>query len=163
MELLSGADLNEPVRRIGPLPPDVALRIVGQACLGLESAHEKGIVHRDIKSANLFLASSGADERVVKLLDFGIAKVRADQLSQSDSHALTRTGAMLGSPLYMSPEQARGAKTLDGRSDVFSLGVVMYEALAGSTPNDQCQTLGELILAVCSAKPKPVQEHAPWV
>jgi serine/threonine-protein kinase len=163
MELLAGEDVQQLVKRLGPLPPDLVLRILLQACMGLERAHQRGIVHRDIKSANMYLARRDGDERVLKLLDFGIAKVRADQLSKSDDHGLTRSGAMLGSPLYMSPEQARGSKNLDARSDLFSLGVVMYEALTGTTPNGQCDTLGELILAICSKPAEPVQDRAPWV
>ena len=161
MELLSGEDVHALVQRLGPLPPDLVLRIVAQACVGLQAAHDLGIVHRDIKSANVFLARRG-DERVLKLLDFGIAKVRADPLASGEQH-LTRTGALLGSPLYMSPEQARGSKTLDARSDLFSLGVMMYEALAGTTPYARCETLGELILAICSHPAEPLQTHAPWV
>ena len=163
MELLSGEDVHDLCKRLGPLPPELVLRIVAQACIGLARAHEKGIVHRDIKSANVFLSRREGGERVLKLLDFGIAKVRGDQLGASENHGLTRTGAMMGSPLYMSPEQARGSKSLDGRSDLYSLGVLMYEALAGSTPNGHCETLGELILAICSQYTEPVQNRAPWV
>ncbi|MBX3252266.1 MAG: protein kinase [Myxococcales bacterium] len=163
MELLRGETLQELIGRLGPLPPSLVLGIIVQSCSGLQRAHEAGVIHRDVKSANLFVARRENEGRIVKLLDFGIAKLRADQLSASDNHGLTRTGALLGSPLYMSPEQARGDKTLDGRSDIFSLGIVMYEALCGVTPFGHCDTLGALILAVCSEKPRPVQDRAPWV
>ncbi len=163
MELLSGEDLSQAVQRLGPLAPDVALRVVAQACLGLKKAHEAGVVHRDIKPANLYLAKREEGDVVVKLLDFGIAKVRAEPGSVAEVGALTRTGAMLGSPLYMSPEQARGLKDIDHRTDIWSLGVVLYEALAGATPNADVDTVGELILRICSAPPRHLQEVAPWV
>ncbi|MBX3217549.1 MAG: protein kinase [Labilithrix sp.] len=163
MEYLAGEDLFALVGRVGPLPPDLVVRVVAQACLGLQRAHDAGIIHRDIKSANLYLARRERGEIVVKVLDFGIAKVRADPLSAQENHHLTRTGSMLGSPLYMSPEQARGAKTLDGRADVWSMGVAMYEALAGTTPNGHCETLGDLILGICAEDARPITDKAPWV
>jgi serine/threonine-protein kinase len=163
MELLSGEDLQQLLRRTGPLSPDAALRVIAQACIGLHKAHLAGIVHRDLKSANLFLGRRDQGGVIVKLLDFGIAKVRADQFAASGDHGLTRTGAMLGSPLYMSPEQAKGSKDIDHRSDIWSLGVVLYEALTGAAPNANLQTIGELIIAICSEPPRPIQEVAPWV
>ncbi|HSQ62826.1 MAG TPA: protein kinase [Polyangiaceae bacterium] len=163
MELLTGEDVQQLIERLGSLAPDLALRILAQACVGLRRAHEAGIVHRDIKSANLFLSRRESGDILVKLLDFGIAKVRADQFAASGDHGLTRTGSMLGSPLYMSPEQAKGAKTLDHRSDIWSLGVVLYEALAGTTPHAECTTIGELILAICAPTMPPLQDRAPWV
>ena len=99
----------------------------------------------------------------VKVLDFGIAKVRADGLAANDDQNLTRTGSLIGSPLFMSPEQARGVKNLDGRADLWSLGVVLYEALTGSTPNADKETLGDLLISICMEDPPPLQERAPWV
>jgi len=164
MEHLAGEDLSALVHRMGPLPPTLVVNLAAQACLGLERAHGHGIIHRDIKSANIFLSRKDGGEVTVKILDFGIAKVRADPLAPgATSHHLTRTGTMLGSPLYMSPEQARGMKTLDGRADVWSLGVVMYEALTGAPPNAHCESLGELLLAICSEDPTPIENKAPWV
>jgi eukaryotic-like serine/threonine-protein kinase len=164
MEYLSGEDLSVLLKRLGPIAPDLALRIVAQACLGLQKAHEAGVVHRDIKPANLFLAKRDAGEVIVKLLDFGIAKVSMDQAQDAETAALTRTGSMLGSPLYMSPEQARGNnKDIDHRADIWSLGVVLYQALAGKTPWHDITALGQLILAICQDTPQPVQQHAPWV
>jgi serine/threonine-protein kinase len=164
MEYLEGEDVHALVSRLGPLPPDLALRIAAQGCLGLSKAHEARIVHRDIKPANFFLARTGRDERVIKLLDFGIAKIARDP---TDSHAetagLTRTGSLLGSPLYMSPEQARGSKEVDQRADVWSMGVVLYQMLTGRTPHEHTTALGELIIAICTEEPPPLQEVAPWV
>jgi len=161
MELLVGEDLSQAIGRVGPLRPDVALRIVAQAGLGLRKAHDSGVVHRDIKPANLFLAKREEGDLVVKLLDFGIAKIRSDQ-SMADG-GLTRTGTMLGSPLYMSPEQARGSKDIDHRTDIWSLGIVLYEALAGTTPNGHIESMGELIIQICATPARHVQELAPWV
>jgi serine/threonine-protein kinase len=163
MELLVGEDLQQAMARLGAIAPDLALRIAAQACLGLRKAHEAGVVHRDIKPANLFLAKREDGDIVVKLLDFGIAKVHQDPLAGAEGAGLTQTGAMLGSPIYMSPEQARGKKDLDHRTDIWSLGVVLYEALTGTTPHGHVETFGELILQICSAIPRHVQELAPWV
>ena len=165
MELLKGEDMQQLIQRVGPLAPELALRLLAHACLGLRRAHEAGIIHRDIKSANLFVARRDSGDAIVKILDFGIAKVRPDQLSQSQSggHGLTRTGSMMGSPLYMSPEQALGLKTLDHRTDIWSLGVVLYEALCGKTPHGDCDTIGQLLIAITSQQIAPIQDAAPWV
>jgi eukaryotic-like serine/threonine-protein kinase len=163
MEYLSGEDLSQIFKRVGQLSPELGLRVVAQACLGLATAHEAHVVHRDIKPANLFLAEQPDGSIFVKLLDFGIAKVKMDQAHETDTKNLTRTGSMLGSPLYMSPEQARGSKSIDHRADIWSLGVVFYQALAGRTPNQDIDALGELIIAICSEPAAPVQQFAPWV
>jgi eukaryotic-like serine/threonine-protein kinase len=163
MEYLVGEDLHSLFHRLGPLQPDLAVRIMAQACLGLAKAHEAHVVHRDIKPANIFLAERPNDERIVKILDFGIAKIKLDKANATDTTGLTRTGSMIGSPLYMSPEQARGSKAIDHRADIWSLGVVSYQALTGRTPNQDIEALGELIIAICSEAPRPLQELAPWV
>ena len=167
MELLRGEDLDAVLRRLGPLPPACALRVVGQACAGLAAAHGAGIVHRDIKPANLFLArgegGGGGGRITVKLLDFGIAKVLAGPEGGVGSGSLTSTGMMLGSALYMSPEQAQGLRGIDHRSDIWSLGVVLYAALTGREPHANAGFLGDIILAICERPPTPVREAAPWV
>ena len=163
MEYLVGEDLAQAFKRLGPLPPDTATRIVAHATFGLEKAHAARVVHRDIKPANLFLAEKEGGGLIVKVLDFGIAKIKMDQANMSDSKSLTRTGSMVGSPLYMAPEQARGSKSIDHRADIWSMGVVLYQALSGRTPNQDIEALGELIIAICSELPRPVQELAPWV
>jgi serine/threonine protein kinase len=160
MELLEGEDLQEQINRSGPLAETTAVRIVAQACAGLARAHAAGVVHRDIKPANLFLARRDG-EIVVTLLDFGVARVK--QELNSESHTLTSTGLMHGTPLYMSPEQVVGAKDLDHRTDLWSLGVVLYEVLSGTTPYNELETLGALLVAICSKPAKPLREVAPKV
>ncbi|WP_437995479.1 serine/threonine-protein kinase [Sorangium sp. So ce185] len=164
MELLRGEDLAHLLDRLGPLPPRLALRIVAQACVGLQRAHEAGVVHRDIKPANLFLARrEGGGGLVVKLLDFGVAKIRPAHDPRRDTTGLTWSGHVLGTPRYMSPEQARGIKDIDHRTDLWSLGVVLYRALAGRTPTEDVKSVGELITALVADLPAPVQDFAPWV
>jgi serine/threonine-protein kinase len=163
MDLLTGEDLQQTLERLGPLAPDVALRVAAQACLGLQKAHEAGVVHRDIKPGNLFLTRRERDEVIVKILDFGIAKVKMDQFSTSQNMEMTRTGSVVGTPLYMSPEQARGKKGIDHRTDLWSLGVVLYEALTGRTPHGSPDTIGDLIVQICAEEPHPLQDYAPWV
>jgi eukaryotic-like serine/threonine-protein kinase len=163
MEYMLGEDLQTFLRRVGPIAADLALRIMAQACLGLAKAHEVNVVHRDMKPHNLFLARRDAGEVVIKLLDFGIAKVKMDAAQTAEGADLTRTGNLLGSPLYVSPEQARGKRTIDHRTDIYSLGAVMYQMLCGRTPYEHASALGELILMVCTEPAAPVQDHAPWI
>jgi eukaryotic-like serine/threonine-protein kinase len=160
MELLDGEDVQQLIRRVGPLAPDLALRIAAQACLGLAKAHGAGIVHRDIKPANLFLARRDAGEVIVKLLDFGIAKSMEGDASKE---SLTATGSVLGSPSYMSPEQVKGLKSIDARTDIWSLGAVIYEMLTGLVPYHRSETIHQLIMAICGELPPPIQDLAPWV
>jgi eukaryotic-like serine/threonine-protein kinase len=162
MELLSGEDLRQLIQRAGRLPVELALAIASQVCSGLRRAHEQGIVHRDIKAANIYLARRDDGHIEVKILDFGIAKLRVDPLASSEGHDLTRSGSVLGSPLYMSPEQATGSREIDARSDIWSLGIVMYEALTGATPHGN-QPLGAVILAICSTPAAPLQERVPSI
>jgi eukaryotic-like serine/threonine-protein kinase len=136
MELLEGETLGERLRRVGRLTTAEALSITRQALLSLAEAHAKGIVHRDLKPDNLFLVTSslGASRgpELCKVLDFGIAKVaREDEFA--DPVDTQRTGTVFGTPRYMSPEQATGG-TLDARSDLYSLGVILYQMLAGRAP-----------------------------
>jgi eukaryotic-like serine/threonine-protein kinase len=162
MELLEGEDTLSLVERLGPLHPTLAAKIVAQTCRGLADAHAAGVVHRDVKPANMFLARSG-DAITVKLLDFGVAKFKMDEATRTDGEVLTRTGSILGSPMYMSPEQARGLKSIDHRADIWSLGIVLHQLLAGKLPRGDIDGLGELILAICSEPPPPVTKVAPWV
>jgi serine/threonine-protein kinase len=160
MEYLEGEDLDQLFLRAAQLPLDLALRVVGQACLALQAAHAAGVVHRDVKPANVFLAREGT-EIVVKVLDFGIA--RMDTGAGRESAGLTRTGSMIGSPLYMSPEQARGLKDIDHRSDLWSLGVLLHRALTGRCPHEGTDALGDLIIAICTLPVPPIREVMPSI
>ena len=162
MELLNGEDLEHTLRRYGALQPLVAAKLMLQAAMGLAKAHEHQTVHRDIKPANIYLTRRETGEMIVKILDFGIAKVKMEKFSETSS-GLTRDGSMLGTPLYMSPEQAKGAPNIDVRSDVWSLGIVMYELLSGALPWADASSLGELMVAIITADLPLIQDKAPWV
>ncbi len=164
MEFLLGMDLRQLLDRFGPLEPNLALRIAAQACIGLHKAHDAQVIHRDIKPANIFLAKRDLGEHVVKLLDFGIAKFNVDPMGmgEAESH-LTKTGSLLGTPQYMSPEQLRELMIVDHRTDIWSLGVVLYQLLTGRTPYQDIDAFGELIIAICCDRPQTVQECAPWI
>jgi serine/threonine-protein kinase len=143
MELLEGEDLAQRIRA-GPVAIPATASILTQVCRALTRAHAIGIVHRDIKPDNIFLCDVGGDEPFVKLLDFGIAKsVHASPTSH------TNTGSMMGTPYYMSPEQFAETKSVDFRSDLWSLGVVVFECLTGVRPFD-ADTIGGLAIAVHS-------------
>jgi len=131
MELLIGHDLGAELSRSGRLPIDLAVDYVRQACSGMAEAHAMGIVHRDLKPENLFLTELGAltDRKLLKILDFGIAKDISDS-----ARRLTAPDAVFGTVDYMSPEQIRSASKVDHRSDLWSLGVILYELLTGRTP-----------------------------
>ncbi|PZM79303.1 MAG: hypothetical protein DKT66_22780 [Candidatus Melainabacteria bacterium] len=128
MSYLEGIPLSEEIKKSGGLEPGLWLSIMVQACDALSHAHAHGVVHRDIKPSNFVLCTEKGNQ-VLKLVDFGIAKIESNE-----DQALTKTGEIFGSPLYMSPEQCAGSKEVDSRSDVYSLGCVMYEALAGRPP-----------------------------
>lgn len=155
MEYLEGSDLKALLRAQGPLPPEQAVGYALQVCHALEEAHALGIIHRDLKPANLFLArrSSGGDR--VKILDFGISK----ELSPAAGD-LTRTGELLGTPFYMSPEQMVRTKEVDARSDVWAMGVVLYELSTGVLPF-QAQTLTEVVGKVLQEEPPPPSQVRP--
>jgi serine/threonine-protein kinase len=129
MELLHGHDLAAKLARQGPLPVPDAVDYIVQACEGVADAHALGIVHRDLKPSNLFIDETGSKQSL-KVLDFGISKVDGP----GNDPVITKTSTALGTPRYMSPEQARSAKSVDARTDIWSLGVVLYELLSGRTP-----------------------------
>jgi serine/threonine-protein kinase len=162
-ELLEGRDLQQLLDRVRILQADTALRIVAQACAGLQKAHEARVLHRDVKPANLFLARQPGGAVVVKLVDFGVAKIKRAPGDGDASTGLTRVGGLIGTPHYMSPEQARGLKSTDFRTDVWSLGVVLYRALSGTTPHASIDVLVDFVVALCTEPPLPLQEIAPWV
>ncbi|MBI2394006.1 MAG: protein kinase [Deltaproteobacteria bacterium] len=146
MELLEGEDFAARLTRLGAIPPAEVAGVVVQVCKALSRAHERNIVHRDIKPENIFLCETGEEEAFVKVLDFGIAKVTGPE-----SMSGTATGAMLGTPYFMSPEQVLGAKSIDFRTDLWSLGVVAFFALTGTRPFDG-ETLGALSIAICHSE-----------
>ena len=143
MEYLTGESLAERIAR-GPVPPDEAVTIVSQICDALQAAHDKKIVHRDLKPHNVYLLAHGG-RQIVKILDFGVAKMSAGwDASQSGGQSVkTRTGSLMGTPLYMSPEQCRGSGKLDHRTDVYSLAVILFEMLSGRPPF-MAEGIGEL-------------------
>ncbi|WP_394841751.1 protein kinase [Pendulispora brunnea] len=161
LELLEGADLASYLRQHPRMPVGQAVDYLLQALEAVAEAHHHGIVHRDLKPGNLFLARRSNGTEVVKVLDFGISKV-TDPLMDPADHALTSTRAMLGSPLYMSPEQLRSAKSVDRRSDIWSLGVMLYEMLTGSLPF-RGESMGELFAAILEQDPVPLGQHRPDV
>ena len=134
MEMLDGRNLNQRVRREGPMSTARAIPILIQVCGALQEAHEMGIVHRDLKPENIFLSTQGGIADFPKVLDFGLAKVTERQM-QPGSVILTQEGMVFGTPEFMSPEQAQG-RTLDARSDIYSLAVILYEVLTGKLPFD---------------------------
>ena len=147
MELVEGEDLRKRITREGPLDCKTVAAMVHQIAKALTRAHQLGIVHRDIKPDNLFLTESDG-ELLVKVLDFGVAKVGMDDVT------MTASGAMMGTPLYMSPEQFLSTKHVDFRADLWSLGAVVYHALTGAPPFPG-ETLGAISVAVhTSAAPK---------
>jgi eukaryotic-like serine/threonine-protein kinase len=162
-EHLEGEDLQRLLDRTGALAPDAALRVAWQALAGLGEAHAAGVVHRDVKPANIFLARGPDGAVTVKILDFGIAKVRVDPLALPGAAGLTTTGGILGSPLYMSPEQVQSSRDVDHRTDLWSLGCVLYASLAGRAPHQHLASIGQLLVAICVSPAPPLAEIAPWV
>jgi serine/threonine-protein kinase len=158
MEYLDGSDLHAVLAARGPLPVEQAVSFVLQACEALAEAHVLGIVHRDLKPANLFLAKRPSGDPIVKVLDFGISK---SAIGASEAQ-LTRTAALMGSPFYMSPEQIQSSKTVDLRSDIWALGIVLYEMIGGRPPF-QGDTFTELILSVLQQPHAPLRTRRPDV
>jgi serine/threonine-protein kinase len=145
----------------GALPVEDAVDYVLQALEAIAQAHAFGIVHRDLKPANLFLHRRQDGSAIIKVLDFGIAKA-SNPFGETGGHNLTSTKSMLGSPLYMSPEQLRSAKNVDARADIWALGVILYELLTGTVPFNG-ETLGELFIAILEQPPPPVSHKRPDV
>jgi eukaryotic-like serine/threonine-protein kinase len=154
MEYLDGISLSSLIARDGALPVKHALAIARQITRGLAHAHERGVVHRDLKTDNVMLVTEDNEEEVAKLLDFGLAHIRDDQ-------RLTAQGQVFGTPHYMAPEQFKGTQ-VDARADLYALGVIMYEMLAGAPPFDAPTVLqlGHLHL---TAEPRPLRDLRPEV
>jgi serine/threonine-protein kinase len=150
MELLEGEDLGKRLTRLGRLSAQDTHAIISQVCRALGKAHAAGIVHRDLKPDNIFIVRDD-DREIVKVLDFGIAKSRANDLGGSSN---TKTGAMLGTPYYMSPEQAQGVRQVDFRTDLWALAVICFQALTGRLPFES-EALGDLLVRII-VSPLPV-------
>jgi len=155
MEFLDGSDLDSVLRK-GPVAPELAAEYIVQACEALAEAHSIGLVHRDLKPHNLFLSKGVGGAPLIKVLDFGISKLL--DADHKLSRELTRTTSVLGSPFYMSPEQMRSARKVDQRSDIWSLGVILYELLTTHVPWE-AETITELALLVSQEPPTPIEQH----
>jgi tRNA A-37 threonylcarbamoyl transferase component Bud32 len=157
MEYLEGESLGQRLARVGRLSTGEALAIVAPAASALSAAHEKGIVHRDLKPDNIFLARepSSETERVV-LLDFGVAKLRGDPSSMATG------GALLGTPAYMAPEQCRGVGEVDARTDVYALGIILYQMLCGRVPFHS-PGFGDVLVKHLVEAPTPPRKLVPGI
>jgi serine/threonine-protein kinase len=155
MEFLAGSDLQQLLGQRGPLPVEEAATFVIQACEAIAEAHSLGIIHRDIKPANLFLIQRPNGTPCIKVLDFGISKqITAEQLD------LTKTGTVMGSPLYMAPEQMARTKDADARSDIWAMGIVLYELLTAAVPFS-ADTLTEVVAKVLQEQQVPPSHLRP--
>jgi serine/threonine protein kinase len=158
MEHLEGRDLASLIHERGAMLPSDAVDAILQACEALAEAHALGIVHRDLKPANLFMTRRPDGTPSVKVLDFGISKITVPGVD----HSMTKTSAVMGSPLYMSPEQMTASRQVDARTDVWALGVVLYELLTGRVPF-RAETLPEICGLILTAAPSPVRDFSPGV
>jgi len=156
MERLRGETLADRIQREGGLPFGDVIDGMTEVLSALTAAHEKGIVHRDIKPENVFLTKRSGVAPIAKLLDFGVSKILA-MSGHDEELALTRTGMVMGTPFYMSPEQARGDRDLDARVDIYGCGVMMYEMLTGRRPF-RASNYNALLVQILSAQPAPARE-----
>jgi len=157
MEYLDGEPLSARIERLGRMTPGQIAPLMRQALKGLQAAHDAGIIHRDLKPDNIFILREKAGQTdFVKIIDFGISKFSA---LGSDMN-MTRTGAVMGTPYYMSPEQAKGSSQVDPRSDVYAVGVIMYEAVTGRVPFDG-NTFNELMFKIVLSDPPKLSDAVP--
>jgi serine/threonine-protein kinase len=154
MEYLPGLSLEDLLERHGPLPAERVVHLLRQTCQALREAHAIGLIHRDIKPGNVFVAQRGGLYDVVKLLDFGLVK----RVTEAPSARLTQEGGISGTPLFMSPEQARGLSDVDARSDIYSLGAVAYALLTGRPPFDGTNPM-EIMIAHVRDEVAPPSQH----
>lgn len=147
MELLRGEDFGQRLRRLGKIEPDDAVHVIAQVLRGLADAHDAGIIHRDLKPDNVFLIDKRGDNSFVKVVDFGVSKIERPDGGTAPL-ALTKQGTVVGTPYYMSPEQAQAAADLDARADLFSVGAMLFESLAGRPPHVG-NTYEAVIVSIC--------------
>jgi len=159
MEKLEGETLAERISSEGALPFDFVVDVMSQVLSGLIAAHAKGIVHRDIKPENIFLTRRAGLPPIAKILDFGVSKVLQGE-EQEQGLELTRTGMVMGTPYYLSPEQARGDRTLDHRVDIWACGIMLYECLAGRRPFI-APNYNALLVQILQSTPRPIREVRP--
>lgn len=160
MEHLTGEDLQTRLERDKRLDVKTGVMIGHQIARGLAKAHAAGVIHRDLKPANVFLTSRDNGQLLVKILDFGVSKLLAEE---PGSARITGSGAPIGTPLYMAPEQAEGKDDIDGRADIWSLGAVLYETFAGVTPFADRGSYHGTIVGILTSRPKLLHDAAPWV
>jgi eukaryotic-like serine/threonine-protein kinase len=160
MEYLDGSDLAGHSQRRGPLPIEDAVEYVLQACEAIAEAHALGIVHRDLKPANLFVAKRADGTPSVKVLDFGISKITGVGSSSGADLGMTKTTTIMGSPLYMSPEQMASTRDVDARTDIWALGAILYELLTGTVPF-QADTITQLCAMILQQPPPPLRNLRP--
>jgi eukaryotic-like serine/threonine-protein kinase len=161
MELLRGEDLGKRLRRERTLPVGDAVHVVEQVLRGLSAAHRQGVVHRDLKPDNVLLVERDGDASFAKIVDFGMSKIERPAGGTAPV-VLTRRGVVLGTPLYMSPEQARAAPDLDARSDLYSTGAILFECLAGRPPQVG-PTYEQILIAICTKDAPDVRRFRPDV
>jgi serine/threonine protein kinase len=162
MELLEGLTLRDLLAREAPLDAARAVSIMLQTSAAVGAAHDAGLIHRDLKPANIFIEQRANQPAVVKVLDFGVAKFAVEEQADDDYQTLTQVGAIIGTPRYMSPEQCSGSGGVTPASDVYSLGVILYEMLSGVVPFN-AETPLAIALRHVSEPPRPLREIVPAV
>ncbi len=166
MELLEGTDLEGHIRQCGKLPVEAAVRFGIEALLGLRRVHATGIVHRDLKPENLLLVTGDDDLLHVKIVDFGLSKLmesaEGEEPRFEQSARITQKGAVVGTPLYMSPEQVEAVESLDHRTDIWAMGAILFQALAGAPPFMD-RSYARLVLSICQQQPPELSELNPEV